>query len=199
MVALVGAESSEGLESLAVLVLFCDLDVFDSLLLLGDWHGLALDLESGGGGLELLGGGVGEEVSLLWLLLAAGEHDELALVGLQSLDVHIQLFLAGGGSSVIYGDSDGSGVGWSHASGLQLLQSEAAAKANLAGVFASSLRHNWSKGINWSWEDAGGLSLPDLVSLGLLRRLVEVGLDTNSFPVLAEMHVDNHIVMLDHC
>jgi hypothetical protein len=29
--------------------------------------------------------------------------------------------------------------------------------------------------------------------------LVKVGLDTNSFPVLAKMHVDNHVVMLDHC
>jgi hypothetical protein len=90
-------------------------------------------------------------------------------------------------------------VGGGHTSGLQLLQSEATAEAHFAGVFASSLRHNWSEGINWSWEHLGRLSLSDSVSLSFLRRLVEVGLDANSFPVLTKVDVHNDIVMLDHC
>lgn len=165
-----GAHFSECSVNLLFLVLFCDLGVFDGLLLLLDWHGLALDLESGGGGLDRIGSSVGEK-TLLWLLLTSWEHDELALVGGEPLGVHVQLFLAGGGSSVIYGDSDGSSVSGGNTSGLQLLQGEATAKTNLAGVFASSLRHNGSECIDWSWEDAGCLSLSDLVSLGLLSSL----------------------------
>jgi hypothetical protein len=29
--------------------------------------------------------------------------------------------------------------------------------------------------------------------------LIKVSFDTDSFPVFAEMYVDNHVVMLDHC
>lgn len=100
---------------------------------------------------------------------------------------------------MIYGDSDGSGVSWGDAGSLQLLQSETTTEAHLTGVLEGGLGHNWSKGINWSWENASCLSLSDLMSLGLLSCLVEVSFVTNSFRVLAKVHVDNHVVMLDHC
>lgn len=149
-------------------------------------------------GLESIGGGIGNE-TLLRLISAAGEEDELAQVGLKSVDVQVKLLLAGAGSSVIYGNSDGSGVSGSELDGFQFLESETAAKTNLTSILASSLGNNRTERVGRSWESASGLVLSDLMSLLFLGGLVEVSLNTNSFPVLAKMHVDNHVVMLDHC
>ena len=149
-------------------------------------------------GLESIGGGVINE-TLLRLISAAGEEDELAQVGLKSVDVHIKLLLAGAGSSVIYGNSDASGVSGTELDGFQFLESETTAKTHLTGILASSLGNNRTERVDGSWESASGLVLSDLMSLRFLGGLVEVSLNTNSFPVLAKMHVDNHVVMLDHC
>ena len=149
-------------------------------------------------GLESIGGGVINE-TLLRLISAAGEEDELAQVGLKSVDVQIKLLLAGAGSSVIYGNSDASGVSGAKLDGSQFLESETTAKTHLTSILAGSLRNNRTERVDGSWESASGLVLSDLMSLRFLGGLVEVSLNTNSFPVLAKMHVDNHVVMLDHC
>lgn len=149
-------------------------------------------------GLESIGGGVINE-TLLRLISAAGEEDELAQVGLKSVDVQIKLLLAGAGSSVIYGNSDASGVSGTELDGFQFLESETTAKTHLTSILAGSLRNNRTERVDGSWESASGLVLSDLMSLRFLGGLVEVSLYTNSFPVLTKMHVDNHVVMLDHC
>ena len=100
---------------------------------------------------------------------------------------------------MIDGDSDLSSVDFGHTSGLDLLKGEATAEADLTGILAGGLRDNWAEGVGWPWENTGGLSFSNLVSLGLLGWLVIVAFNTVSLPVLAKMHVDNHIVMLDHC
>lgn len=75
---------------------------------------------------------------------------------------------------------------------------ETAAVANFASVLFGGLRNNGTKGFSGSGEDASCLSDSILVSLDLLRRLVEVGFGA-LLPVFAEVDVDDHVVVLDHC
>jgi len=194
----VNASSSEGSVDHLLLVLGGDLGVLDGLSLLLNWHGDTLDLVLGGGAGKLLLGGVWEP-ALLWLGVALGEHDQVVLIGVESSNVLLEVVLVSGGSSVIYSNSNLSGTSLGEASSLQLLKSKAAAETHLTGVPAGGLGDNWAERVDWSWEDASSLGLSNSVSLGLLGCLIEVGFDANSLPVLAEMHVDNHVVMLDHC
>lgn len=193
-VASVGAHGAESVEDAVLLGSLGDGTELDLGLLVLDGHGVTLDLD---GLLELLGGGVGDE-TLLGLVLTAGEHNKLALVGVETGNVHLVLLLAGAGSSVIDGDANGAGDGGGDLGSLQLLQGEATAVADLTGVLAGGLGHDGSEALGRAGEDARSLCDSILVSLDLLSGLVEVGLGP-LLPVLAQMHVDDHVVMLDHC
>lgn len=194
----VRAKSSKRMENSSLLHIIGDLLVLDLSLGLLERHAPALLLKLSGRGLEHLSGGVGNE-TLLGLELSLGEHDKLASVGLKSGDVLLELLLGGAGPSVINGDAELSGLLNGDTSGLELLESEATAEADLTSILAGRLGDDGPKGMSRSGEDAGSLGDSILVSLGLLSRLVEVALDAVSLPMLAKMHVDNHIVMLDHC
>ena len=135
-------------------------------------------LASGGGRLELLGGGV-VDLTLLGLVLASGEDDELALVGVKSGDVHFKLLNAGGGSSVINGDSDSSGPGGGEFGTLKFSEGETTSVADLSGVLAGGLGNDGTESLSGSGEDTGSLSNSILVSLDLLSRLVEVSLSSH--------------------
>lgn len=185
------------MEDSLLLVLFGDGTEFNSSLLALEGHGDAGDLVGGGGTLELLSGGVVDE-TLLGLVLTAGEHNKLGLVGVQSRDVHLELLLAGAGSSVIDGDADGACESGGKLGSLQLLEGEATAVADLTGVLAGGLGHDGSEALGGAGEDARCLCDSILVSLDLLSGLVEVSLGS-LLPVLSQMHVDDHVVMLDHC
>jgi len=185
-------------EHFDLLVLVGDLGELELLDLLLNWHCDTGGLVGSESSLNLLGGGIGNS-TFLGLFHTLGEEDHLALVFVESSDVHLELLLGGGGSSMIYGDSDGLGVHAGQTGSLQLGEGETTAEANFTSIAASSLRHNRAESVGGSWETRGSLSLSDLMSLCLLGGLVKVGLDTNSFPVLTKMHVDNHVVMLDHC
>ena len=195
---LVSADGSELVENFLLLIGIGDRGVLKSGLLLLNWHGDTLRLRHGSNLLELVGGGISHE-TLLGLGVTLGEQNKFAKVGLKSIHVHIKLLLAGAGSSVVNGDTNGSCVLDGDTSVLKLGQSKAAAHTDLTSVLLSALRHNGAEGVSGSGEDAGSLSLSDLMSLSLLGGLVEVTFDSNTFPVLSKMHVDNHVVMLDHC
>lgn len=90
---------------------------------------------SGGSGLELLSGGV-VNLTLLGLVLASGEENKFALVGVESCDVHCKLFLAGAGSSVINGDTNASGKGGAQSSALKFCESKSFSEAHLTSVLA---------------------------------------------------------------
>lgn len=62
----------------------------------------------GGGGLDLLGGGI-SDVTLLWLVGSSGEEDQLALVAFKSLHIQLKSLLGQIVSSVVNSDADGSG------------------------------------------------------------------------------------------
>jgi hypothetical protein len=194
----IGADGSETVEDLLLAVLVSDLGVLDNLFLLLNWHCDTLRLVVGHSSLEFLGGGI-RHVTLLGLKITAGENNKLALVFVESSGVHLKLLLTGASSSVIYGDSDASGLDGVQTGSLQFGQGETTSEADFTSIAAGSLRNNGSEGVGGSWENLGSLGLSDLMSLSLLRGLVEVGLDSNTFPVLTKMHVDNHVVMLDHC
>ena len=197
LVASVCAHSPESTENLAFSVGIGDLGKFDGASSLGNRQSVAGHLVGGGGGLELLGGRV-VDLALLGLVLASGENNQLALVSVQSGDVQLELLLTGAGSSVINGDSDSLGKGGGELGTLEFSEGEAAAVAHLTGVLAGGLGDNRTECLGGSGEDAGSLSNSILVSLDLLSRLVEMSLGSH-LPVLAEMDVDDNVVVLDHC
>jgi hypothetical protein len=174
----VDAHRSEVLENFSLLVGVGDLDELDNSGLLLDRHGLALGLELSSGGLKDLSGSISKD-TLLWLSGTLGENDKLASVGLESLDVHVELLLAGAGSSVIYGDSNGLGLSGCDTCFFQFLMGEATAEADFTGVLTGSLGNNGAKGVSGSGEDAGSLGDSILVSLNLLSGLVEVSLNSS--------------------
>lgn len=100
LVTMVGTDGPESVVNLLLLVSLGDGGEFDLVNLLDNGHGDASDLVGSGGGLELLGGGV-VDLTLLRLVLASGEDNELALVGVESGDVHLEHLFAGGSSAVI--------------------------------------------------------------------------------------------------
>jgi hypothetical protein len=152
---------------------------------------------SGGSRFKLLGSSVINK-TLLGLVLPSGEDNELALVGVESCNVELELFLTGGGSSVINGDTNRSGEGGGQTSTLQFLKGETTTVADFAGVLAGGLGNNRAERLNGSWEDAGSLGNSILVSLDLLGRLVEVSFGS-SLPMFTKMYVDDHVVVFDHC
>lgn len=196
-VAGVGADGTEGVEDALLLVGLGDGGELDLLLSLGNGHKEALGLDGGGGRLELGGGGVGD-LTLLRLVLLAGEQDHLALVLVEAGNVELQLLLAHGGAAVVNGDADGAGKLGGDASLLELDQGEATAKTDLAGVLAGSGGHDGAEILDGTGEELGSLGLTRDATGSLLAGLVEVSLDS-LLPVLAEMHVGNRVVVLDHC
>ena len=197
LVAVVCADGSESVENLLLLVGLGNRGKFDLGSLADDGQGDTGDLGGGGGGFELFSGGV-VDFTLLGLVFTSGEEDKLALVGVKSGDVQLELLLAGAGSSVINGDSDSLGKGGGELGTLEFSEGEAAAVAHLTGVLAGGLGDNRTECLGGSGEDAGSLSNSILVSLDLLSRLVEMSLGSH-LPVLAEMDVDDNVVVLDHC
>ena len=136
LVASVGADGPKSVENSLLGVLgFTNSLELDFLNKVGSWQNFTEDLVIGGGGLQLLSGGV-IDLTLLGLVLASGEQDEFALVGVESCDVHCKLLLAGAGSSVINGDSDASGECGTQSSALELSKSESFSEADLSGVLA---------------------------------------------------------------
>lgn len=197
LVAVVCADGSESVENLLLLVGLGNRGKFDLGSLADDGQRDTGDLGGGGGGFELLSGSV-VDFTLLGLVFTSGEEDKLALVGVKSCDVQLELLLAGAGSSVINGDSDSLGKGGGELGTLEFSEGEAAAVAHLTGVLAGGLGDNGTECLGGSGEDAGSLSNSILVSLDLLSRLVEMSLGSH-LPVLAEMDVDDNVVVLDHC
>ena len=116
------------------------------------------DLVGGGGRLDLLGGGVADE-SLLGLAFSSGEEDELGLVGVESLNVELELLLAGGGSSVVNRDADGTGEGGAQTGVLELDESEATAISDLTGVLARARGDDGSQLLDGHGEHSLGLTL----------------------------------------
>lgn len=178
LVAVVGTDGSESVENLLLLVSLADGGELDLGNLFDDGHGDTGDLGGSGSGLELLSGGV-VDLTLLGLVLASGEDDELALVGVKSGDVHLELLFAGASSSVINGDSDSSGPCGGKLGTLKFSEGEATSVAHLAGVLAGGLGDDGTKSLSGSGEDTGSLSNSILVSLDLLSRLVEVSLGSH--------------------
>ena len=155
------------------------------------------DLVAGGGGLHLLSSRVVDE-TLLGLAIASGEEDELGLVGVESLDVELELLLAGRGASVVDSDSHGAGEGGRETSSLQLDEGEPTAISDLAGVATRAGRDNRSELLDGSGELFAALSCSLLEPNQLLGGLIEVNSDS-CLPVLAEMYVWDDVVVLDHC
>ena len=163
----------------------------------GSWEDLAGDLVRCGGGLHLSGSSVVDQ-TLLSLAILSWEQDELGFVGVESLSVQLELLLAGGGSSVVDGDSDGASKGSAETSGLELSKGETTAVSDLTSVPSGAAGHDGSEHLGRPGEHFTAFLLSALQSSELLRWLVEVDSDAR-LPVLAEMYVWDDVVVLDHC
>lgn len=196
LVAGVGTDSSECAEHLAISVFVGNLGVFDGMSGSCDWQSLASYLVSSGGRFELLSCRV-VDLTLLGFVLTSGEQNQLALIGVKSGDVQLELLLAGACSSVINGDSNASCESGGKTGVFELGKCEASAVAYFTSISASSLGDNRTQLFSWSGENTGSLGNSTLVSSELLGRLIEVGFGS-SLPVLAKMDIDDHVVVLDH-
>lgn len=136
LVASVSASTSESNEDLSVLVLLSDLSELDSINLLGNRQGVASYLMSSCSGFKLLGGSVVDQ-TLLGFVFASWEQDKLALVGVESGNVQLELLLTGARSSVINGNSNASGKSSSQTGVFDFGKGEAATVANFTSISAS--------------------------------------------------------------
>jgi len=143
-----------------------------------NWQSVASYLVGGGGRLELLGSRV-VNLTLLRLVLASGEHNQLGLIGVKPGYVQLELLLTCAGSSVINGDSNASRESGGKTGVFELDESEASAVADLASISASGLGNNRAQALSGSGEDTGSLGNSILVSLELLGRLIEVSLGSS--------------------
>jgi len=110
----------------------------------------------------------------------------------------LKLLLTGTGSSVINCNSDSSSEISVEVGSFKFNKSESSSIANLSSILFGSLRNNRTKRFSGSWEDTGCFSNSILVSLDLLSRLVEVSLGS-LLPMFAQVDVDDHVIVLDHC
>jgi hypothetical protein len=184
-------------EDLLLSVLFSDGGKLNSVDNLFSWESDTGYLMGSGSRFKLFSGGVVDE-TLLWLVLTSGEDNELALVGVESCNVQLELFLTSGSSSVINGDSDSFGEVSGQTSILKLNKSKTSSVSDFTSILTGGLGNNRTKAFSRSGEDAGSFSNSILVSLDLLSRLIEVSL-SSFLPMLAQVDVDDHVVVLDHC
>lgn len=196
LVAGVGAHCSKGAEHFAISVFVGNLSILDGVSRTNDWQSLAGYLVVSGSRFKLLSCRV-VDLALLGFVLASGEQNQLALIGVKSGDVQLELLLTGACSSVINGDSDASCESGGKTGVFELGKCEASAVAYFASVSASSLGDDRTQLFSWSGENTGSLCYSALVSSELLGRLIEVGFGS-SLPVLAKMDIDDHVVVLDH-
>lgn len=134
----VSTDFSELLEDFGLLVGLGDLAKLNSVSFSDKGQGETGDLVSGSSGLKLLSSGIVNQ-TLLWLVLTSWEHDQFALIGVESSNVKLELLLTGRGSSVVNRDTNRSSEGGGETSTLEFLESETTAVANFTSILTGSL------------------------------------------------------------
>ena len=125
------------------------------------------------------------------------EDDELFEISLKSSNVGLEAFDAFISSSVIDGDTNGSGEVFIEAGLFDFFESEASTQSGSHVVSLSLTSNRWSQCFQWSWVDCLGLGSSLVESSFFLTGLVEPGLDP-SLPVLPEVVFLNGVVVLCH-
>jgi len=134
-------------------------------------------------------------VALVRLAQLLGEEDEFGSVFLEALDVLLQRLDALVATTVIDGDADRPGKVLVETSGFDLFESEASSETLLLVVFDGGTSDDRPKRGGGPRGDASGLRSPRLGASDLPSRLIEPRLDA-ILPILLEMSVLNHVVML---
>jgi hypothetical protein len=98
---------------------------------------------------------------------------------------------------VIELNPDGHGEEWVEPSTFDLLKSEAPSDLGLKAVSNRLCLHNWLKHGSWASLSFLLFLLPSQTPLVLAGWLVEPGLDV-VLPLLVEMPIRQHVVVLDH-
>jgi hypothetical protein len=126
------------------------------------------------------------------------EDNKFSLVGLEALNISLEALQRTVLPAVVHCYANC----WCHllrySSSLELLKREAPPSTRLHVVLESLALHNWAKRAgSWTWEDLHCLLLSSSTSPGFASRLVEPGADI-VLPMLLEVAIWNHIVMLHH-
>ena len=116
---------------------------------------------------------------------------ETSLVGLESLLTSVL-------ASVVDGDAHRSGKLHAESRSLDLSESEALAQSGSVVVSNGLAADGGSECVEGAWGDGSGSGPAGFESAVLPAGLVEPDPDV-SLPVLAEVHVGDHVVVLHHC
>jgi hypothetical protein len=122
--------------------------------------------------------------------------DDACKVVLEARDVRVEALLALVRPAVVNGDADRLGDGGGHARGLELLQGEAAARADLGVVAHRLAADGGAERLDRAGGDGRRLGLARIAPALLARGLVEPGADAQ-VPLLAVVHVREDVVVLD--
>lgn len=126
-----------------------------------------------------------------------GEEDELAEVVSQTGLVGIESLLRSVLASVVDGDADGFGELDAQADCFNFCEGESSAESGPVAVSNGLASDGGSESIEGPGGGSGSLCSSGLKSSVLAASLVEPDLDV-TLPVLSEMHVGDHVVMLNH-
>lgn len=175
--ALLGLRLAEGLEGIEVALLLGD---FPGSL--GDDGGWEREGEAGGGGSEVITGGV----ALLRLASLLGEDDQTVLVGRQALNVDGLSLYAQIPPAMVNDDTESLGLLAPNASLLQLAMCEATAFTDFGVVSHGLCADGGAEELEWLDAQCGRLGDTGSSAAELAPWLVKPCLDA-PLPVLAEM------------
>jgi hypothetical protein len=132
-----------------------------------------------------------------------GEDNELALVFLKTGNIGSKRLSTLVGTTVVNGDTNGSGISGSQAGSLQFLKGESLSETDLGGVTLGGAVDSGAEQLKRSGGDGSGLGGTRKTTGLLLGGLVQVELDlkrtTRRLAVLlVAMDVGDDVVVLDH-
>jgi len=142
------------------------------------------------------GGGIWD-FTLLGLTFNSWEENEVSFISCQSLDICI-FHLVGSVSSVVDGDTNGSGESWGDFGSSKLFERETSSESNLRGISSSACFYCWSKQIEWCWRSGSGSFLSLLGSDSLVSVNVEKALDFLVNPMLSQVRALKDIIVFYH-
>ena len=126
-----------------------------------------------------------------------GVEDQLAEVVSETGLVGLESLLGAVLASVVDGDADGASELHSESSSLDFSEGEALAESGSVVVSDGLAADSGSEGIEGTGSDGGSSSSAGFESAVLATGLVEPDADV-ALPMLAEVHVGDHVVVLHH-
>jgi hypothetical protein len=129
--------------------------------------------------------------------ILAWEHNELALVELETVDIDLETLVRAVVTTMVDSNTDRAGLLWRHTSSAELIKSETTAETSLGVVLVGLTTHDWAEKVHWTRSETSSLGIASRAASSLLGWLIEPGLDI-TLPVLAEVILVDNVVVLWH-